>query len=106
MTVRGPSEETLKKIAEYKAGRSFREVAERRGCTVQNVNQLVQKHAPEIIRYRSFRSTRKPHEFKSAGPPGQEIFIVGICQAPGCGSPIGSDKPVKETRCYYHKRQK
>lgn len=83
---------SLAMVASYVAGSTLTEVARDYGVSLQRVHYLVKTHAPSAMRE---IGVNRP--IVSAGPPGQEIYMVGQCAV--CEAPIGSYRMQRRTIC-------
>ncbi len=86
-----PAKRTLMMVEAYEAGATLAEVGELFGVSKQRVQLAVKKHNPNTMRPQTV--TR----FRSAGPPGQELYTVGTCRV--CGVGLGSYRPIARDIC-------
>ena len=84
-------------VAAYKAGGTLDDVAYQFGVKKQRVHYLVKRHAPSAMR--PVTVTR----FRSVGPPGHELYMVGQCKV--CEAPLGSYRPIAQDLCNHCKSQ-
>lgn len=86
-----PTQRTLDMVEAYQVGATLDEVADLYGVSMQRVHEAVQRHAPESMRPQGQTT------FKSVGPPGHELYMVGKCK--DCGIALGSYRPIARKIC-------
>jgi len=91
MTGPAPTGRARDMVAAYMAGNTLEDVAYEYGVTKQRVHYLVKRHAPSAMRPQHIT------KFRSVGPKGQELYMVGICRV--CEAPLGSYRPIAQDLC-------
>ncbi len=91
-----PTKRTLAMVEAYEAGADLEEVAYLYGVTKQRVHAVIKRHKPSVMRPQTM--TR----FPSVGPPGYELYTVGICQ--DCEVPLVSYRPIARDLCGHCKK--
>ncbi|KKL99991.1 hypothetical protein LCGC14_1808900 [marine sediment metagenome] len=91
MTGPAPTKRTRMMVEAYKAGGTLREVAAQFGVSMQRVQQVVERHAPEAMRPRG--ETR----FPSVGKPGHELYHQGKCKT--CEVSLWGYRPEPRELC-------
>ncbi len=90
---RGPktTSRTRAMVEAYEAGATLAEVGQLYGVSKQRAHAVVKRHARSAMRPQTM--TR----FRSVGPKGQELYMVGQCKV--CEAPLGSYRPIAQEFC-------